>query len=94
MRPYNKRPYDNNRQYDQKPFNKRPKEEGLMVNVRDGEPIEKALRRLKKKMINNKVLETLREKQYYTKPSEKRKKAKAAAIARWKKQQKKNADKF
>ena len=94
MRPYNKRPYDNNKQYDQKPFNKRPKEEGLMVNVRDGEPIEKALRRLKKKMINNKVLETLREKQYYTKPSEKRKKAKAAAIARWKKQQKKNADKF
>jgi len=79
------------RNFDRKP---RPREEGLMVHVRDGEPIEKALRRLKKKMINNKVLETLREKQFYTKPSEKRKKAKAAAIARWKKQQKKNADNF
>jgi len=67
---------------------------GLYVKVRDGEPIEKALRRLKKKMINNKVLETVREKQYYVKPSEKRKKAKAAAIARWKKQQKKLADRY
>jgi small subunit ribosomal protein S21 len=94
MRPYNKKPYDNNRQYDQKPYNKRPKEEGLMVNVRDGEPIEKALRRLKKKMINNKVLETYREKQFYTKPSEKRKQAKAAAVARWKKQQKKLAERY
>jgi small subunit ribosomal protein S21 len=94
MKPYNKRPYDNNRQYDKKPFVKRPKEEGLMVNVRDGEPIEKALRRLKKKMINNKVLETVREKQFYTKPSEKRKQAKAAAVARWKKQQKKNEDRY
>lgn len=57
--------------------------DGLSVKVRDGEPIEKALRRLKKKVTNAKVLETLREKQFYTKPSEKRKKAKAAARARW-----------
>jgi len=87
MSRYEKRHHDR----DRKP---RPKEEGLMVHVRDGEPVEKALRRLKKKMINNKVLETLREKQFYTKPSEKRKKAKAAAVARWKKQQKKNEDKY
>lgn len=57
--------------------------DGLIVKVRDGEPIEKAIRRLKKKVTNAKVLETLREKQFYTKPSEKRKKAKAAARARW-----------
>lgn len=88
MRRFDKK-YD--KQYDRKP---RVKEEGLMVHVRDGEPIEKALRRLKKKMINNKVLETVRDKQFYTKPSEKRKQAKAAAVARWKKQQKKNQDKF
>jgi ribosomal protein S21 len=45
-------------------------------------------------MINNKILETVREKQFYVKPSEKRKAAKAAAVARWKKQQKKNEDRY
>lgn len=94
MRKYdrNNNHYNSDKKYDRRPS--RPREEGLMVNVRDGEPVEKALRRLKKKMINNKVLETVREKQYYVKPSEKRKKAKAAAIARWKKQQKKLADRY
>lgn len=67
---------------------------GLSVKVRDGEPIEKALRRLKKKVTNAKILETLREKQFYMKPSEKRKHAKAAAIARWKKKQKKLQEQY
>lgn len=58
-------------------------QKGLCVYVREGEPIEKALRRLTRKVKENKILEELREREYYTKPAEKRKKAKAAARARW-----------
>lgn len=63
---------------------------GLSVTLRDGEPVEKALRRLKKKVVESKIMETLREKESYTSPSEKRKRAKAAARARWLKQLRKN----
>ena len=63
-----------------------PKEEGLSVNVIDGN-IEKAIRRLKRKVENAGVLKELRERQHYTKPSEKRKLAKKAARKRWLKQQ-------
>ena len=63
-----------------------PKEEGLSVNVIDGN-IEKAIRRLKRKVENAGVLKELRERQHYTKPSEKRKLAKAAARKRWLKKQ-------
>lgn len=63
-----------------------PKEEGLSVNVIDGN-IEKAIRRLKRKVENAGILKELRERQHYTKPSEKRKLAKAAARKRWLKKQ-------
>lgn len=55
---------------------------GLSVEVRNGD-FNKALRRFKKKVAEDGVLQTLREKQFYEKPSEKRKKAKAAGRARW-----------
>ena len=66
-----------------------PKEEGLSVNVIDGN-IEKAIRRLKRKVENDGMLKELREREYYTKPSEKRKLAKKAARKRWLKQQARN----
>jgi small subunit ribosomal protein S21 len=56
--------------------------------VRDGEDISKALRKLKKKVEAAGILKDLRDKQFYEKPSEKRRKAKKAGIARWKKKQK------
>jgi small subunit ribosomal protein S21 len=58
---------------------------GSTVFVRDGEPIEKALRRFKNKISDSKLLETLREKEFYTKPTTERKRKKSAAKARWKK---------
>lgn len=58
---------------------------GSTVYVREGESIDRALRKLKNKINDSKLLETLREKEHYTKPAEKRKKAKSAAKARWKK---------
>ena len=62
------------------------KEEGLSVNVIDGN-IEKAIRRLKRKVEAAGIMKELRERQHYTKPSEKRKLAKAAARKRWLKKQ-------
>lgn len=64
-----------------------PDPEGLAVAVRDGEDVNKALRRLKKKIERDGLFNEIRERQYYTKPSEKRKIAKAAAKARWKRKE-------
>lgn len=68
-----------------KDFNK---VEGLKVEVRNGD-FNGALRRFKKKVQEAGVLQELRERQHYVKPSEKRKKAKAAGRARWLKAQSK-----
>lgn len=63
---------------------------GLSVEVRNGD-FNKALRMFKKKVQNDGIIQEYREREFYEKPSEKRKKAKAAARARWlKKQSKEN----
>jgi small subunit ribosomal protein S21 len=59
---------------------------GSTVFVKEGEPIEKALRKFKNKISDSKLLETLREKEFYEKPTTARKRKKSAAKARWKKQ--------
>lgn len=55
---------------------------GLAVEVRNGD-FNGALRRFKKKVTEAGILQELREREHYTKPSEARKKAKAAGRARW-----------
>lgn len=47
--------------------------------------VEKALRKLKKKVQESGTLQTLRERETYEKPTTRRKKAKNAAVRRWKK---------
>ncbi len=48
-----------------------------VVNVGENEPLEKALRRFKKKIEREGILRTLKERKHYEKPSErKRKRAK------------------
>jgi small subunit ribosomal protein S21 len=59
---------------------------GLTVEVRNGD-FNGALRRFKKKVQEAGIIQEVRERQEYTKPSAKRAKAKAAGIARWKKKQ-------
>ena len=59
-------------------FNKR----GLSVDVRNND-VNGALRKLKKKLQEDGILQELRDRQHYVKPSLKRKKAKAAGRARW-----------
>jgi len=64
---------------------------GLTVEVRNGD-FNFALRKFKKKVQEDGILQELRERQHYVKPSEVRKKAKAAGRARWLKKQAKNQD--
>lgn len=61
---------------------------GLAVEVRNGD-FTGALRRFKKKVQDAGIIQEFRERQHYVKPSELRKKAKAAGRARWLKKQRK-----
>ena len=95
MKQYNRNRsgFSNNRNFENRSRrdDNRPKPQGLQVFVRDGEDINKALRKLKKKVEAAGVLKEIRDRQFYEKPSAKRRKAKKAGIARWKKKQRETA---
>ncbi len=57
---------------------------GLVVEVHDGN-VEKALRKFKKKVAESGLLQDLREREFYEKPTTARKRAKSAAKRRWQK---------
>lgn len=57
---------------------------GSVIEVHDGN-VEKALRKLKKKVAESGILQELREREFYEKPTTARKKAKSAAKRRWQK---------
>ena len=52
------------------------------IRVKQDEPFEKALRRFKKKCNKEGLMQRLRELKYYEKPSEKRRRKLAKAVAR------------
>lgn len=58
---------------------------GRSVQVTDGN-VEKALRKFKKKIQTSGLLNELREREHYVKPTTERKLKKSAAKARWRKQ--------
>ena len=58
---------------------------GNSVLVTDGN-VEKALRKFKKKVMESGLLEDLRARETYEKPTTERKRKKGAAKARWRKQ--------
>ena len=58
---------------------------GRRVFVKDGN-VDKALRKLKKKVTESGLLQELQSRETYTKPSVKRKVARAMAKKRWQKQ--------
>jgi len=72
-----------NRNFNNRNKPPRKKEEGLVVYAREGEYFDKMLRRFKKKVDNSGIIFEARSRQEYIKPSERRKKAKAAARSRW-----------
>ena len=57
----------------------------LIIKIQKNESIEKALKRYKYKVYSTKVIETLRERQYFEKPSVTKRKRKKDAIYREKK---------
>lgn len=59
---------------------------GITVVIKETENINQALRRFKKKVESAGILETLRKKEFYEKPTTERKRKKGAAKARWRKQ--------
>ncbi len=59
---------------------------GNTVFVKDGEPFEKALRRFKKKVQDSGLLQDLRDREFYEKPTTTRKRKKSTAKNRWQKQ--------
>jgi small subunit ribosomal protein S21 len=61
----------------------------LVVTVRNDD-VNGAIRRFKKKVAESGVIQDFRDKQFYVKPSEKKRKAKAAGRARWLKKQAKD----
>lgn len=77
--------YNNNRNYNNKSnytsSNDKPKA-GLTVEVRNGD-FTKALRIFKKKVQEAGIIQEIRDRQHYEKPSAIRKKAKAAGRKRW-----------
>jgi small subunit ribosomal protein S21 len=58
---------------------------GVRVFSKDGEPFEKMMRRFKKKVEESRLIETLRKKESYEKPTTVNKRKKAAAKSRWQK---------
>jgi len=60
----------------------------VTIQVRNGN-IEQAMRVLKKKLQKDGLLKSLKDKQYYEKPSAKKRRKKKEGIANFKKQQKK-----
>ena len=66
--------------------NRKPVGDGLTVEVRNGD-FTAALRRFKKKVQEAGIIQELRDRKEYVKPSIKRAKAKKAGRARWLKKQ-------
>lgn len=58
---------------------------GRTIFVKENENITQALRRFKRKIEESNVLEDLRKKEFFEKPTTERKRKKSAAVARWKK---------
>lgn len=59
---------------------------GTGITLKDGEDINRALRRFKNKVVDSGKLDDLRAKEFYEKPTTERKRKKGAAKARWRKQ--------
>ena len=64
---------------------------GVGIKVRDNENISQSLRRFKRKVEDSGKLEVLRKKEFYEKPTTKRKREAGAAKARYRKKLEKEA---
>ena len=67
------------------------KNKGTGITVKDGENINQALRRFKRKIEDSGLLDDLRKKEFYEKPTTERKRKAAAAKQRYKKKLEKDS---
>ena len=58
------------------------------IEVQDTEPIESALKRFKKEVMQREILSEVKKREYYEKPSERRRKARMAAIRKMRRKMK------
>lgn len=72
-------------------YNNKSTPRGIAVEVRDGN-IERAIRKLKRKVKDAGVLQEVKDRQFYIKKSEKRRLAKASGRKRWLKRVAKEQD--
>lgn len=71
--------------------NQMNKTRGTTIVLKDGEDVNRALRRFKNKIEDLGTLKTLQSKEFYEKPTTERKRKKSAAKARWRKQLEKDS---
>ena len=88
----NKRNYSNNynsdyRRNDSGNRNEGPKISGIAVEVKNGQ-FERAMRKFKKKVTEAGILQEVKERRFFVKPSEVKRKARDAGKKRWKRKQK------
>jgi|TARA_Y200000002_G_C22600731_1_gene629404 ribosomal protein S21 len=88
----NKRNYSNNynsdyRRNDSRNRNEGPRISGIAVEVKNGQ-FERAMRKFKKKVTEAGILQEVKERRFFVKPSEVKRKARDAGKKRWKRKQK------
>lgn len=66
-------------------YDKRPHLRGIAVIVKDTDTLDKALRKFKKKVAESRLLQNLKEREFYEKPTTAKKRAAGAAKNRWRK---------
>lgn len=69
----------------------KPRTKGTGVVAKEGENINQMLRRFKRKVEDSGILDDLRAKEFYEKPTTERKRKKGAAKARWRKKLQKDS---
>lgn len=74
---------NNFKNYGSKKYQDKPQPKGLCVEVRNGD-VGKALKLFKRKVQDSGILQEIREREFYEKPTTKRNRKKAAGIARHK----------
>ena len=88
----NKRNYSNNynsdyRRNDSRNRNEGPRISGIAVEVKNGQ-FERAMRKFKKKVTEAGIIQEVKERRFFVKPSEIKRKARDAGKKRWTRKQK------
>tara|TARA_B100000886_G_C20423794_1_gene492893 strand:- start:1942 stop:2226 length:285 start_codon:yes stop_codon:yes gene_type:complete len=79
--------YDRNDRRDSRNRNEGPRISGIAVEVKNGQ-FERAMRKFKKKVTEAGIIQEVKERRFFVKPSEIKRKARDAGKKRWKRKQK------